>query len=76
MAERFRPNLQPGAAQTKFRFNGSVRSGSGSLWAAWFVLLIFVVSLLLIGAYLVGKKTKAASMAPCNVEARMELFSL
>ena len=76
MAERFRPTLQPGAAQTKLRFHRSMHSGSGSLWAAWLVLLIFVVSLLLIGAYLLGKKSQADSMVPCNVEARMDLFSL
>jgi hypothetical protein len=53
-----------------------MQSGSGLLWAAGLILLIFVVSLLLVGAYLLGKNAKAESMVPCNVEARMELFSL
>ena len=78
MAERFRhrPQSQP----AKFPHGGDKRSGVraiGIVWAkTWFLVVLVLMSALLAGAFLLGKKSRAAATAPCYVEARADLFSL
>jgi len=77
MAERFRH--RPQARLTTKPLGGYERSGirvMGIVWAkTWFLVVLVLMSLLLSGAFLLGKKSRAA-VAPCYVEARAELFSL
>ena len=78
MAERFRhrPQSQP----AKFPRGGDKRSGVraiGIVWAkTWFLVVLVLMSALLAGAFLLGKKSRAVAVAPCYVEARADLFSL
>lgn len=78
MAERFRhrPQSQP----AKFPHGGDKRSGVraiGIVWAkTWFLVVLVLMSALLAGAFHLGKKSRAAAVAPCYVVARADLFSL
>lgn len=79
MAERFRSRPQA-RLTTKYPFDGHERSGVraiGILWAkTWFLVVLVLMSGLLAGAFLLGKKSRTVPVTPCYVEARAELFSL
>jgi hypothetical protein len=78
MAERFRH--RPQARPAKFPHGGDKRSGVraiGIVWAkTWFLVVLVLMSALLAGAFFLGKTSRAATVAPCYVEARAELLSL
>ena len=42
----------------------------------WVLLILLLISMLLAGAYILGKKSGTSALAPCYVEARTDLFSL
>lgn len=78
MAERFRH--RPQARPAKFPLGGDERSGVRAIeivWAkTWFLVVLVLMSALLAGAFLLGKKSRAAAVAPCYVEANAELLSI
>jgi hypothetical protein len=42
----------------------------------WVLLIILLMAMLLAGAFILGKKSRAAAVAPCYAEAPAELSSL
>jgi hypothetical protein len=78
MAERFRH--RPQARPAKFPLGGDERSGVRAIeivWAkTWFLVVLVLMSALLAGAFLLGKKSRAVAVAPCYVEANAEFLSI
>jgi hypothetical protein len=79
MAERFRHRPQT-KLTTKSRLGGYEPSGidpTGLIGAkTWVLLIILLMAMLLAGAFILGKKSRAAAVAPCYAEASAELSSL
>jgi hypothetical protein len=71
MAQRFRPNLQPAPTSWKFRLGRGPRLRGSMLRSVGakmgLLSLVVVMSLLLVAAFLLGKKARTPS-APCYVE--------
>ncbi|MCJ7528186.1 MAG: hypothetical protein MUO37_08780 [Methyloceanibacter sp.] len=75
MAERFRhrpnakltTNSRPAGDDHPTRVIGAM---------TWAFLILLLMSMLCAGAFILGKKSRAAELAPCFAEARAELLSL
>ena len=75
MAERFR-HRPPANLTTKSRL-GRLDHSNGLIGAkTWILLILLLMSMLVAGAFILGKKSRAAPVAPCYAEARAELLSL
>jgi|RifCSP13_1_1023834.scaffolds.fasta_scaffold03162_9 hypothetical protein len=75
MAERFRHRPQTKLTM-KSRLSGDDQP-TGLIGAkTWVLLIILLMAMLLAGAFILGKKSRAAAVAPCYAEAPAELSSL
>ena len=75
MAERFLYR-SPANVTTKSRL-GRPDDPIGLLRAkTWILLILLLMSMLVAGAFILGKKSRATPVAPCYAEARGDLLSL
>ena len=75
MAERFR-HRPPAKLTTNSRTAGDDHPPSVIGAKTWAFLILLLISMLCAGAFILGKKSPAAALAPCFAEPRAELFSL
>ena len=79
MAERFRHRPQA-RLTTTYPPGGYERPGARAIrnvWTnTWFLIILLLMTVLLAGGFLLGKKSQAAAVAPCYVEAHADFFSL
>ncbi len=75
MAERFQ-HCSQGKLTTNSRLAGDDHP-TGLIGAkTWVLLILLLMSMLCAGAFILGKKSGVAALAPCYAEARAELLSL
>ena len=75
IAERFR-HIPPASLTTKSQLSRPEHS-NGSIGAmTWILLILLLMSMLVAGSFILGRKSRGAPVTPCYVEARAELLSI
>ena len=74
MAERLR-HRHPAKLTTKSRWGANHPTGLIGT-TTWIFLILLLMLMLVTGAFILGKKSRAAPVAPCYAEAHATLFSL